>query len=340
MNVQNIRHQSDYSYFKSEERKNIDVEENVKKNINVKEQVDYNKYSQKENIDVVKLASESDSITGSIIKNELMNTSTVNKISAKATNDKILSVQIRLKALGFYEGSAASGVYDNYTEKALKNFQKVYGGSYKPSSSNLYLFESKINDAYTEYNKVYKSAKTELTLKKLGFTGDLSSAKKNFAQIWTFLKIGMGVTNQVVAGVLGNIKQESGFCPTNAQDRVYPGIDNSKEYNGSNYRTDDKIGYGIVQWTYSTRKKGLMDMAKEMGEGKNVGNMNVQLAFMRKELLGDYSAMWKNGVIGQGRNNERIAAGIIYQSYEGAGDNTLKVRQDNATLIYNTMNGV
>lgn len=26
--------------------------------------------------------------------------------------------------LGFYEGSAASGVYDNYTEKALKNFQK------------------------------------------------------------------------------------------------------------------------------------------------------------------------------------------------------------------------
>lgn len=41
MNVQNIRHQSDYSYFKSEERQNIDVEENVKKNINVKEQVDY-----------------------------------------------------------------------------------------------------------------------------------------------------------------------------------------------------------------------------------------------------------------------------------------------------------
>ena len=41
MNVQNIRHQSDYSYFNSEERKNIDVEENVKKNINVKEQVDY-----------------------------------------------------------------------------------------------------------------------------------------------------------------------------------------------------------------------------------------------------------------------------------------------------------
>ncbi len=41
MNVQNIRHQIDYSYFKSEERKNIDVEENVKKNINVKEQVDY-----------------------------------------------------------------------------------------------------------------------------------------------------------------------------------------------------------------------------------------------------------------------------------------------------------
>lgn len=41
----------------------------------------------------------------------------------------------------------------------------------------------------------------------------------------------MGVTNQVVAGVLGNIKQESGFCPTNAQNSVYPGIDNSKEYN-------------------------------------------------------------------------------------------------------------
>lgn len=50
--------------------------------------------------------------------------------------------------------------------------------------------------------------------------------------------------------------------------------------------------------------------------------------------------MWKNGVIGQGKNNERVAAGIIYQTYEGPGDNTLKVRQDNATLIHNTMNGV
>lgn len=79
-----------------------------------------------------------------------------------------------------------------------------------------------------------------------------------------------GVTNQVVAGVLGNIKQESGFCPTNAQNSVYPGIDNSKEYNGSNYRTDDKIGYGIVQWTYSTRKKALWIWRKKWEKGKTM----------------------------------------------------------------------
>lgn len=61
-------------------------------------------------------------------------------------------------------------------------------------------------------------------------------------------------------------------------------------YDGKYFAKDSK-GYGIVQWTYWSRKKGLLDFAKAVG--KSVGDLDVQIAYMLKELSGYYTAAWQ-----------------------------------------------
>ena len=46
----------------------------------------------------------------------------------------------------------------------------------------------------------------------------------------------------------------------------------------------DKAGYGLVQWTYYTRKQALFDYAKKAGA--SIGSLDMQLAFLWDELQG------------------------------------------------------
>lgn len=75
------------------------------------------------------------------------------------------------------------------------------------------------------------------------------------------------------AAILGNIQKESQFSPTNAQESFgYPGTEDP-EYIAS-YNAQDGVGWGIIQWTYHTRKQGLQDYANE--KGTSVGDLDTQ----------------------------------------------------------------
>ena len=45
---------------------------------------------------------------------------------------------------------------------------------------------------------------------------------------------------------------------------------------------NDSAGYGICQWTYYSRKYDLYDYAQD--KDKSIGNMSMQLLFMKREL--------------------------------------------------------
>lgn len=108
--------------------------------------------------------------------------------------------------------------------------------------------------------------------------------------IWDFLK-GKGLTECGIAGLMGNLKAESGLKPTNVQNsyEVKLGM-NDETYtaavdNGSYTNFEkDAAGYGLAQWTYHTRKAGLLKAAK--AAGKSVGDLNVQLNYLWTELQG------------------------------------------------------
>ena len=61
--------------------------------------------------------------------------------------------------------------------------------------------------------------------------------------------------------------------------------------NGSYAKFDgDAAGYGLAQWTYSTRKRNLLSFAKSAG--KSIGDLAMQLDFLWKELQG-YAGVMK-----------------------------------------------
>lgn len=107
-------------------------------------------------------------------------------------------------------------------------------------------------------------------------------------QIWkTLYKV--FANPYAAAGVMGNLYAESGLNPENLQGSYEKKLGmTDSEYtkavdNGSykNFVTDS-AGYGLAQWTYSTRKKALLAFVRRAGV--SVGNLSAQLGFLLSEL--------------------------------------------------------
>lgn len=115
-------------------------------------------------------------------------------------------------------------------------------------------------------------------------------------QIWDFLK-SRGLNDFAVAGVMGNLRAESNLRPNNLQnsfekklgydDDTYTQAVDNGIYNNF---VQDKAGYGLAQWTFSTRKANLLAYAKS--QGKSIGDLQMQLEFLWREMS-DYSTMMK-----------------------------------------------
>ena len=112
-------------------------------------------------------------------------------------------------------------------------------------------------------------------------------------QIWDFLKA-EGFSDFGVAGLMGNLLAESGLRPNNMEDQYQSKLG----YNDESYTRavdngtytnfiKDAVGYGLAQWTYWTRKQNLLNFARQ--NNKSIGDLNMQLCFLVKELKEMYT---------------------------------------------------
>ena len=113
----------------------------------------------------------------------------------------------------------------------------------------------------------------------------------------------VGMTHAGAIGMIGNLQGESSTfdpmaCETSylkkfgltAEEYVRRADNDEIIYNGKKF-IKDSAGFGIVQWTYWARKQNLLNYAK--ANGKSVGDLDVQIDFMVKELKESYTNTWK-----------------------------------------------
>ena len=118
-------------------------------------------------------------------------------------------------------------------------------------------------------------------------------------KIW-FALIGAGYSKEVAAGIMGNLYAESGLNPSLAEtgrklsatgmtSEQYTAAVNKKTYSKNKFIYDE-IGYGLMQWTYWSRKKGLYEYCQD----KNINDEDAQIKYMLKELKSYKDARWVN----------------------------------------------
>lgn len=124
-----------------------------------------------------------------------------------------------------------------------------------------------------------------------------AAATDNEKAIWDYLygKIGNAYG---VAGLMGNLYAESALIPNNLQNTYekklsLSDIQYTAKVDDGSYTNfvKDSAGYGLAQWTYWSRKQALQEYAK--ASGKSIGDLDMQLAFIWKELSEGYKALLK-----------------------------------------------
>jgi len=114
---------------------------------------------------------------------------------------------------------------------------------------------------------------------------------------WDFFRT-LGMPEYGVAGLIGNISMESAIRPNNLQNSFEKSLGmDDKQYtaavdNGT-YKNfvHDGAGYGLAQWTYYTRKQGLLNLAKQCK--MSICDINLQLTYLTQELQTKYAGVWK-----------------------------------------------
>ena len=117
----------------------------------------------------------------------------------------------------------------------------------------------------------------------------ISCATENEKIVWNYLKQ-EGLTDAGAAGLMGNLKAESGVESVIYEDIYKPQLGfTNREYvdkvNDGSYTNfvNDRVGFGLAQWTYFTRKQALLDTCRA-----DIGDLYCQLTYLMHEFKTDY----------------------------------------------------
>ena len=142
------------------------------------------------------------------------------------------------------------------------------------------------------YVGLFLTEEEEITLESV--TGNT-----NEILIYRYLKDTLGFNTAAACGIMVNIYSESSYKPTNLQNTYEKPLGHTDESytravdNGTytNF-VRDTAGYGLCQWTFWSRKQGLLDRART--RGVSIGNLEMQLEYMYSEMSSAVKRYLKN----------------------------------------------
>ena len=158
-----------------------------------------------------------------------------------------------------------------------------------------------------------------------------AAATDNEKVIWDYLygKIGNAYGT---AGLMGNLYAESALRPNNLQNTYEKklGLSDTQytaKVDDGSYTNfvKDSAGYGLAQWTYWSRKQALQEYAK--ASGKSIGDLDMQLSFIWKELTESYKTLLKTL---QAATSVTDASTAVLTQYERPADQGASVQAKRA----------
>ena len=166
----------------------------------------------------------------------------------------------------------------------------------------------------------------------------ISTFSANEKKVWNYL-VSKGLTKAGAAGMMGNLKAESGIRSVVYQDsykkkmgwtdQQYVDKVNSGAYSQHNF-VHDSIGFGLAQWTYYTRKQALYNMCHGQ-----IGSMDCQLNYLITELPADFSGVYN--VLVSSNSVEECALKVLFD-FETPVDQSYSVQQYRIGLAQNYYN--
>ena len=146
-----------------------------------------------------------------------------------------------------------------------------------------------------------------------------------------------GMSPVGACAMLGNMQAESGLQSNIAQRGMTSLSDEAYTLaadRGTIGFATDAVGYGLCQWTYCTRKAGLLSFAKQ--RGKSVGDEQTQVYYCIRELQDDFSALWSYL-----RKTDDIdtATDRICAEFERPAVNNFLTRREHAKRYYAELTG-
>jgi hypothetical protein len=157
-------------------------------------------------------------------------------------------------------------------------------------------------------------------------------------KIWNFFRKNTDMTDTGIAGIMGNMKAESGFNPKNLQnsyesklgytDDSYTSAVDNGTYNNF---VKDSAGYGLVQFTYYTLKQGLLNYAKK--HNLSVGSEDAQLNYIYNDQKGGDA--WKATKNASTPAEAAKQWMLKYEKPKNQSSSAITTRGNYATAIYN-----
>lgn len=150
--------------------------------------------------------------------------------------------------------------------------------------------------------------------------------------IYEKLKVAIG-NDFGVCGLMGNLKAESAMRSNNLQDSFQSKLGmNDKQYtkavDDGTYKNfvKDGAGYGLAQWTFWSRKQGLLEYVQKYG--CSISDEDMQISFLLKELAGYKEVM---NVL-RNAKSVREASDIVLSKFEQPADQSESVKVKRATF--------
>ena len=241
--------------------------------------------------------------------------------------------------------SSTSEAYKTGAERAMDKYSSLLGkvGAKMGQAGLTNNYDIDWNSVLTDPEPV----STSTTGTSLSSSGTLSG-NDNKTKIYNYLTSN-GLSPAGASAVIGNWMQESGLMPNNLQNdfESREGM-NDEEYtaavnNGTISKqrfidsvSRDNVGYGLAQWTYNTRKKGLYEATVE--KGIPIDDLKAQMDYFFYEMRTNNGF---KGLEDRLRNATNVdQATIDFQDiFEGCIEGSEGKRAANARSIYNEFGG-